>query len=143
MKQPTFPPEPAGTNEIVGYQDIYAEVPTPVVSLTRIIPQVTIENQRVVVGQQPQVSSKPPTTEAVAAWKAETNRLNEDYQGELQDKIAEIQTRRQKNLRDGIQAWVGILTGSIACLISLAGLLLAIRKERRESVPQSAKLIIP
>lgn len=35
----------------------------------------------------------PPPNEAVAAWQADVNRIQDEYQGELQDKIDEIQTR--------------------------------------------------
>jgi hypothetical protein len=140
---PKLPPAPTGTEEVT-YEDKYGDVQTPVLTFTNILPQVTTQIKRVVIDRVQHSVTRPPANEAVASWRAETDRLNAEYQGELQDKIDEIQTRKKKELRDALQAWVGIVGGIVACMVSSTTLFFAMRKARRKpsSETQSGRIII-
>lgn len=92
VKAPSFPPRPQGSVD-VEYEDLYVEVPVPEVTVDGLIPKITMRTQRTLVGRVPRPVPKPAPSEAVAAWQAETARLNEEYEGELQDKTNEIQVR--------------------------------------------------
>jgi hypothetical protein len=142
VREPTLPPPPVKTTEIVGYDEKYADVQVPELKSEGPfrIPQLAMRVQRVVIAREPRFVNKPPPTEAVAEWRSETARLTSMYQVALQKEINVIQTRRSKELRETLQSWVTIWGGVMGCLVGLVSLVVTVRKERRETLAAARKL---